>query len=116
MMPPSHRPRGRAAPNVEYERDRRGSRARGYDHRWDEARAAHLREHPLCRYCELEGRVTPAMLVDHFYPHRGDRAVFWERRWWVSSCAPCHSGPKQAAERAGRTALDALARRLGISK
>jgi hypothetical protein len=58
--------------------------------------------------------VTAATLVDHVYPHRGDRQLFWDRTWWASSCTPCHSGFKQRVEAAGQAALDALARRLGL--
>ena len=94
---------------------RRGSaRERGYSTRWDKASAGHLRNSPLCRYCELAGDLTAATLTDHLYPHRGDQAVFWNRTYWISSCAPCHDGFKQRVERRGRVALDALAHRLGL--
>jgi 5-methylcytosine-specific restriction protein A len=109
-LPPSHRAH---APHGEV-RSRGAARERGYDAQWERARASHLRASPLCRYCEIEGRIAAATLVDHLYPHRGDRAVFWRREWWVSACAACHSGWKQALERQGRAALDALARRLGV--
>lgn len=52
--------------------------------------------------------------MDHFYPHHGDQVLFWAQQWWVSSCKPCHDGPKQAIERKGRAALDALARRIAL--
>lgn len=108
-LPPTHRARGAGA----YERERKGARARLYDWRWEQAAKAHLAAHPLCAYHALEGRVCAAELVDHLYPHRGDAALFWRREWWVPSCRAYHSGPKQAAERAGAAALDALALRLG---
>lgn len=93
---------------------RRGSaRERGYTPAWDKARKAYLAAHPLCGYCEAEGRYEPATLVDHLYPHRRYDDVFWRSEWWVPSCAPCHDGPKQSAEASGKRALDALARRLG---
>ena len=111
-LPPVHRARGIGA----YERERKGARERLYDHRWEIAAKAHLTSHPLCRYCELEGRVGAAVLVDHLYPHRGDRAVFWRRDWWMSSCRACHSGMKQRLERLGSAAIDALARRLGVAE
>jgi 5-methylcytosine-specific restriction endonuclease McrA len=115
-MPPVFRPHGRSAQQAEREQDRdRGSaRARGYDGRWDKARAVHLKRHALCRYCELEGRISGATLVDHLYPHNGDQTLFWCTELWVSSCKPCHDGFKQALEREGRAALDILARRLGL--
>lgn len=100
--------------------ERRGKTAeRGYGSKWQKASAGHLRNNPLCRYCELgvwgePPRVTAATLVDHFHPHRGDYVLFWVSALWVSSCGPCHSGPKQALERRGEAALDALGRRLGL--
>jgi 5-methylcytosine-specific restriction endonuclease McrA len=93
---------------------RRGSAAsRGYDKRWSTAAASDRARNPLCAYCELEGRLTPARLTDHLYPHRTYADVFWRKEWWVSSCKSCHDGMKQAAERAGKAALDRLAQLLG---
>jgi 5-methylcytosine-specific restriction protein A len=67
-------------------------------------------------YCQLDGRLSPATLTDHLYPHRVFEGVFWISRWWVSSCGPCHNGFKQAIERRGRSAIDALADRLGLPR
>ena len=122
--PPSARPRAAAAARKRTSQTvdhRRGSaQSRGYDAAWRAAAKSHLRTSPLCRYCELGAfgqapRVTAASLVDHLYPHRGDRVLFWARRLWVSACRPCHDGPKQAAERIGGAALDRLAALLGIA-
>jgi 5-methylcytosine-specific restriction endonuclease McrA len=39
-------------------------------------------------------------MVDHIKPHRGDRALFWDRRnWQALASSPCHSQRKQAQER-----------------
>ena len=111
--PPFHRAHGRRTQPLDV-RSRGSARSRGYDATWEKARAEHLRAHPLCGYCALKGKVAGATLVDHLYPHRGAVAVFWFKPWWVSSCATCHSGEKQAIERAGRAALDRLAQRLGL--
>jgi len=73
---------------------------RGYGHKWRKARAAFLRDNPLCAYCQQEGRTTAADLVDHIIPHRGDQALFWRRSNWQSLCSPCHSGRKAREERA----------------
>ena len=115
-MPAAFRPAGRSRADVaqEYEQARGSASQRLYGRAWRKASRAHLHASPLCRYCELDGRVTAASLVDHLYPHRGKRWLFWLRPYWVSSCAPCHSGFKQAVERKGKAALDALARRLGL--
>jgi 5-methylcytosine-specific restriction endonuclease McrA len=94
--------------------DRRGdARQRGYTGAWKRAAVAYRLAHPLCEYCRLEGRTTPAGCVDHLYPHKGDKKLFWRSEWWVSSCYTCHNSLKQAVERQGKAALDILARRLG---
>lgn len=120
-MPAPFRANG-VRPRAEVRREadqRRGSaRARGYTTAWDKASAGHLRNNPLCKYCDLGAwgdapRVTAATLVDHLIPHNGDQAIFWNKRDWVSSCAPCHNGPKQRTERRGLAALEALAARIG---
>lgn len=97
----------------------RGSaRERGYTTEWDKASRLHLQRFPFCEYCERgafgdASDAEPATLVDHLYPHKGDRLIFWATRWWVSCCTACHSGPKQALERQSPTLLDNLARLLG---
>lgn len=111
-LPPLHRARNRErTPEL---RARGSARQRGYDARWDAAAALHLKAWPLCAYCALTGGFVAATLVDHLYPHRGNRDVFWRREWWVSSCRDCHSGMKQSLERKPRSAIDALAVRLGL--
>lgn len=74
------------------------STQRGYGYKWQQARAAYLREHPLCVMCQAEGRVTVATVVDHIEPHRGDRSLFWRRSNWQPLCATHHSRDKQRQE------------------
>lgn len=74
---------------------------RGYDYRWQQARAAYLREHPLCCFCQRLGLVVAATVVDHVTPHEGDHSLFWNRSNWQALCASCHSGTKQRLEAAG---------------
>jgi 5-methylcytosine-specific restriction endonuclease McrA len=76
------------------------SAQRGYGRKWREARAEHLSANPLCVYCEREGRVAAATVVDHKIPHRGDTELFWARSNWQSLCGPCHSGTKQREDAA----------------
>jgi 5-methylcytosine-specific restriction protein A len=116
-MPPAFRANGvrtRQETNQEADARRGSATSRGYTHRWSKARATWLKRHPLCGYCQLEGRVVAADLVDHLYPHRTFPDVFWLTAFWVSCCTSCHNTFKQAIERAGRLALDALAARLGL--
>lgn len=62
------------------------SHERGYGGRWRRARVAYLAEHPLCAECARHGRVTPARVVDHVTPHRGDDGLFWDQGNWQSLC------------------------------
>jgi len=72
------------------ERLRGSAAARGYDRHWREARGMFLREHPLCAACLAEGRTTPATVVDHIIPHRGDKQLFWDKDNWQPLCKACH--------------------------
>lgn len=117
-MPPTFSPGGlsAAARQRAYEQERGNAADRLYNAAWAKAAKAFLCHNPLCSYCDLDGIVTAATLVDHFWPHRGDRELFWRREFWVPSCASCHSGMKQAIERAGWKAMEDLAARLDISR
>lgn len=72
---------------------------RGYGYRWQQARIQFLAEHPLCRYCEQRGKLTPATVVDHIIPHRGDAGLFWDVGNWQPLCKPCHDSAKAREER-----------------
>ena len=80
--------------------DKQTSAQRGYGYKWQQARAGYLAHNQLCVYCQREGRVTAATVVDHITPHRGDMALFWQRSNWQSLCRPCHDVTKAAQERA----------------
>lgn len=73
------------------------ARERGYDHNWRKARLDFLTTHPQCAMCG-EHSTT----VDHIIPHRGDRALFWNRANWQALCAHCHNAVKQRLERRPR--------------
>ena len=72
------------------DRLRGGADARGYDARWRKARALFLKRHPLCAFCQAEGKVVPATVVDHIIPHRGDQRLFWDQTNWEPLCKGCH--------------------------
>ena len=99
---------GRCPRHVHVERKeqdaRRGTAAqRGYGSRWQKASKGFLRKHPLCMCPECdEGRirVTPAVLVDHRIPHRGDMKLFWDPTNWQSMAETCHN-KKTATEDGG---------------
>ena len=80
----------------------RSSAALGYGHRWQVARALFLRLNPLCRMCGQSGVLTPATVVDHITPHRGDPVLFWDQaNNWQPLCATHHAAAKQAEEKSG---------------
>ncbi len=81
--------------------DKPSSTERGYGYKWQQARAGFLAKHPLCVYCERDGRTTVATVVDHKVPHRGDMRLFWDATQWQPLCASCHSSTKQSEEAAG---------------
>ena len=64
--------------------------ARGYDAKWREARRLFLKRNPLCQRCLKYGRLTPATVVDHIVPHRGDMLLFWDQENWQALCKACH--------------------------
>lgn len=97
--PPVHRPIGW---RDKAERDR--DYARGRDHvalalyrsaAWRKERREFLATHPACFSC-----ASPATVVDHIDPHRGDSTIFWDRSRWQSLCGSCH-GRKTAAQDGG---------------
>ncbi len=70
---------------------RRGSSTqRGYGYKWQQAREAYLRAHPLCARHEERGEIVAATVVDHIVPHKGDMSLFWKRSNWQSLCKDCH--------------------------
>jgi len=70
--------------------DRAGSHERGYSSRWQRARKLFLQKNPLCALCEIKGKLTPATVVDHITPHRGDDDLFWDDNNWQPLCKKCH--------------------------
>ncbi len=86
-------------------RARQTAHQRGYDYRWQQERKAFLARNPLCTTCEeVHGRITAATEVDHVIPHKGDKALFWDRMNWAPICRDCHQA-KTARENATRAAL-----------
>lgn len=69
---------------------RENAAERGYDRRWQKARKSFLERNPLCAKCMREGKLTPATVVDHIVPHRGDKRLFWDETNWQPLCKGCH--------------------------
>lgn len=93
------------------------STARGYNYAWQKAREGYLAKHPFCVRCMAEAGITVtdkaevilecaersisvpwATVVDHREPHRGDKALFWDKNNWQSLCQTHHSRDKQREE------------------
>lgn len=69
--------------------------------RWRKRRKLFLLRNPLCAMCMEVQKLTPATVVDHVIPHRGDLRLFWDEGNWRSSCKTCHDGAKQQQEKSG---------------
>lgn len=76
------------------DRQRRGSaNDRGYTASWQKAAKAFLRNNPLCQCQDCQAglkRLTPATVVDHRIPHKGNRDLFWDVSNWQSMSKRCH--------------------------
>jgi 5-methylcytosine-specific restriction enzyme A len=106
--PTVHRPAGaKSSAEVKRELDRQRPSAarRGYDSRWRRARSLYLAEHPWCARCLDEGRLTPATVVDHVEPHRGDERLFWDQDQWQALCKQHHDAKTVRDGRWGRRHL-----------
>jgi 5-methylcytosine-specific restriction protein A len=90
---------GRGARGRGHDTKRGSARERGYNTRWEKARKTYLMRNPLCVMCQREGRVNPATVVDHIFPHKGDQQLFWDTDNWQGLCKPHHDRDKQREER-----------------
>jgi 5-methylcytosine-specific restriction protein A len=69
--------------------------------RWQRIRAHQLRKEPLCKLCrEIDGKITPATVVDHVEKHFGDPNKFWTGKL-QSVCRDCHEVRKKFFEARG---------------
>jgi 5-methylcytosine-specific restriction protein A len=71
---------------------------RGYGGRWQRERLGFLARNVLCVYCERNGRICEATVVDHIEPHRGDQKLFWNQKNWQALCRECHDSINNAEE------------------
>lgn len=81
--------------------DRRKTAERGYGGKWQRERLRFLDDNPICERCDAEGRATPATVVNHRTPHRGNQKLFWDRKNWESACERHHNSDIQREERSG---------------
>ena len=100
VQPPRFRPAGYVPPQPWSTSRTKSRQERGYGREHERLRKQVLREEPLCRVCQREGRVTPTTVADHIVPlSRGGRT---ERRNYQGLCDPCHDAKTAEEARAGR--------------
>lgn len=58
---------------------------------WQTIRAGQLSRQPLCQSCQLAGRVTLGIHVDHVIPWRLIGSAGFTNNRFQTLCAPCHS-------------------------
>lgn len=84
----------------------RGSASsRGYGARWQRTRAGWLAKRPLCVCCEANGRVTPAVVLDHIKDAVRWPELFWVPSNWQGLCDACNLTIKAPIEHRHRAGL-----------
>lgn len=84
--------------NREHDQRRGSARERGYDGRWEKARAEHLARNPLCVCCLAHGITASAQVLDHIVPHKGNQQLFWDPANWQGLCEWCDKNLKRSIE------------------
>lgn len=75
------------------------SHLQSYGRQWRQERAKFLQQHPLCVYCQKNGKLSFANVVDHIIPHKGDDRLFWDKSNWQPLCKHCHDSTKAKEEK-----------------
>jgi 5-methylcytosine-specific restriction endonuclease McrA len=94
---PSHMP-AKADHERETDRARGTAHERGYNNLWSRASRSFLDANVLCPACAAAGITCTSAVTDHIQPHRGDRALFWNRNNWQACCRWHHNVVKQRLE------------------
>jgi 5-methylcytosine-specific restriction endonuclease McrA len=68
---------------------------------WKRLRRSQLQAKPFCAFCQDLDVRTPATVVDHKTPHKGDKALFFNALNLQSLCKTCHDSAKQRYEKSG---------------
>src|SRR5690349_6252862 len=98
--PPRAHPNGRK-PTPSAPRPRVSARKRGYDTKWDKARAGFLAKHRFCECPDHKGKPNAPLAdtIDHIVAHKGDHALFWDRQNWCAVARGCNA--RKAAREEG---------------
>lgn len=75
---------------------------------WKRLRLAQLTRDPICVYCERQGRIEIATVVDHIKPHKGDEILFYNPSNLQSLCKQHHDSTKALEESRGVVVGSAL--------
>lgn len=67
--------------------------------RWQNLRARYLAAHPLCAYCERDGHLTPATVLDHTDPELKKQPGKFFDGPFLGLCAEHHNRDKAREER-----------------
>ena len=86
--------------NQHYGREQKDRKSLYKTKAWHRIRWHQLQQHPLCAYCLKMGMTTPATIVDHIEPHRGDSVKFFAGPF-QSLCKQHHDSAKQREEKRG---------------
>lgn len=65
---------------------------------WKKLRLNQLSIMPICTYCDQQGRVELARVVDHIKPHKGDEILFYNPKNLQSMCFAHHNSTKAREE------------------
>ena len=68
--------------------------------RWKAIRLHILSKQPLCTQCMKTKRITPATVVDHVNPHKGNEELFYDKANLQPLCKSCHD--RKTAKEDGR--------------
>lgn len=101
-MPSAAPKHGTCTHAPKHEQVRETASERGYDRKWQRARAKYLRRHPLCVHCQRDGKLVAGNVVDHITAHRGDPALFWDTANWQTLCKRHHDVKTATTDRAAR--------------
>ena len=78
-----------------YRKERTGGldevQIRAIEERRDYLNELSQRRDTILAAIEEQGKLTPATVVDHIIPHRGDKKLFWDERNWQALCESCHN-------------------------
>jgi len=68
--------------------------------RFKRARYAYLSANPVCVYCQAQGRLSAATILEHRTPLWAGGSM-WDEVNWAASCEPCANAKtaREAAER-----------------